>query len=390
MVNEVAIRFILMDELKKLRKSLKLTQKEASDIVGVPLRTYASYERTESKADPLKLERIKEILSHHQVACKDTIRDSVILILGGTGNLGHVLARHCLDKGAKEIRILSRDEKKQSLMREELNDPRLKFFIGDVRDINTINDTFKGVDYVFDAAAIKQVSSGEFYPMEAIRTNIIGTNNVITASMSHRVKKALFFSTDKAVYPINAVGMSFAEMEKNVIARSRQALEDEPTLCILRSPCIITTPSSVYNIFQQQAKEGKPVTITDPTFTRFLMKEEQFLSMVDYAILSAERGDLFTCRCPAYSIRDLARAVLAKYKSPSKLEITGARDGEKSFETLISSEERVHSVDIGEITCIKSDNRDLNYKKYFTEGHKNPIEEAYTSENARRADLSTL
>ena len=266
--------------LKEIRKNCKLTQKEASEIVGMPLRTYVSYEGDEKAADQIKLEGVKERLLSY--ASKDTsvLKDKVLLITGGTGSFGHAVVDRFLDTDIKEIRILSRDEKKQDDMRKAYNNSKLKFYIGDVRNLDSIIDAFKGVDYVFSAAALKQVPSCEFYPMEAVRTNVIGSDNVITACVRNHVKKAIFLSTDKAAYPINAMGISKALMEKNVIARSRQLLPGDTVLCLTRYGNVMASRGSVIPLFLNQIHEGKPITITNPEMTRFMMTLEDAVDVV--------------------------------------------------------------------------------------------------------------
>ena len=285
--------------LKEIRKNCKLTQKEASDIIGMPLRTYVSYETKEKEVDQIKLEGIKDRLMEY--ASKDTsiLKDKVLLITGGTGSFGHAVVDRFLNTDIKEIRILSRDEKKQDDMRKAYNNTKLKFYIGDVRNLDSIIDAFKGVDYVFSAAALKQVPSCEFYPMEAVRTNVIGSDNVITACVRNGVKKAIFLSTDKAAYPINAMGISKALMEKNVIARSRQLLPGDTILCLTRYGNVMASRGSVIPLFLNQIHEGKPITITNPEMTRFMMTLDDAVDLVLYAFEHGEQGDLFVQKAPA-------------------------------------------------------------------------------------------
>ena len=279
--------------LKEIRKNCNLTQKEASDFIGVPLRTYVEYENNELIADQLKLERIKEKLEEYSKNNTRILKDKVLLITGGTGSFGHAVVDRFLNTDIKEIRILSRDEKKQDDMRKEYHNDKLKFYIGDVRNLESIMDYFKGVDYVFSAAALKQVPSCEFYPMEAVRTNVIGSDNVITACVRNGVKKAIFLSTDKAAYPINAMGISKALMEKNVIARSRQLLKGDTVLCLTRYGNVMASRGSVIPLFLNQIKEGKPITITNPEMTRFMMTLDDAVDLVLYAFEHGEQGDLF-------------------------------------------------------------------------------------------------
>ena len=377
--------------LKELRKNYHLTQKEAAFIVGMSLRTYISYEVDESKADLLKLERAKEKLIEH--ASKDTsiLKDKVLLITGGTGSFGHAVVDRFLNTDVKEIRILSRDEKKQDDMRKEYNNTKLKFYIGDVRNLDSIIDAFKGVDYVFHAAALKQVPSCEFYPMEAMRTNVIGSDNVITASVRNGVKKAIFLSTDKAAYPINAMGISKAMMEKNVIARSRQLLPTDTVLCLTRYGNVMASRGSVIPLFLDQIHDKKPLTITNPEMTRFMMTLSDAVDLVVYAFEHGEQGDLFVQKSPSATIDTLAKAILELTNSKVGINYIGTRHGEKLYETLITKEEMINAVDLGEFYCIKADNRDLNYEKYFSKGNKemNNID-SYTSHNTHRLDINEM
>ena len=350
--------------LKEIRKNCKLTQKEAADVVGMPLRTYVDYETKEKDADQIKLEGIKDRLIEY--AAKDTsiLKDKVLLITGGTGSFGHSVVDRFLDSEIKEIRILSRDEKKQDDMRKAYNNSKLKFYIGDVRNLDSIIDAFKGVDYVFSAAALKQVPSCEFYPMEAVRTNVIGSDNVITACVRNGVKKAIFLSTDKAAYPINAMGISKALMEKNVIARSRQLLPGDTVLCLTRYGNVMASRGSVIPLFLNQIHEGKPITITNPDMTRFMMTLDDAVDLVLYAELTG---------------------------SKTGVSYIGTRHGEKLYETLVTQEEMLKSVDMGNFFCIKADNRDLNYDKYFSKGNKKlNLGESYTSHNTGRLDVEGM
>ena len=369
--------------LKEIRKKCKLTQKEAAEIVGIPLRTYVNYENNEEGSDQLKLERIKERLEEH--AAKDTsiLKDKVLLITGGTGSFGHAVVDRFLDTDIKEIRILSRDEKKQDDMRKAYNNSKLKFYIGDVRNLDSIIDAFKGVDYVFSAAALKQVPSCEFYPMEAVRTNVIGSDNVITACVRNNVKKAIFLSTDKAAYPINAMGISKALMEKNVIARSRQLLPGDTVLCLTRYGNVMASRGSVIPLFL--------ITITNPDMTRFMMTLDDAVDLVLYAFEHGEQGDLFVQKAPAATIETLAQAVIELTGSKTGISYIGTRHGEKLFETLVTQEEMLKSIDMGNFFCIKADNRDLNYDKYFSKGNKKlNLGESYTSHNTGRLDVEGM
>jgi len=374
--------------LKETRKNCKLTQEEAAKIVGTSLRTYVSYEKDEAKADHLKLTRMIEILNEY--AAKDTsiLKDKVLLITGGTGSFGHAVVDRFLNTEIKEIRILSRDEKKQDDMRKAYNNEKLKFYIGDVRNLSSIVDAFKGVDYVFSAAALKQVPSCEFYPMEAVRTNVIGSDNVITACVQNHVKKAIFLSTDKAAYPINAMGISKALMEKNVIARSRQLLKEDTVLCLTRYGNVMASRGSVIPLFLQQIHEGKPITITNPEMTRFMMTLDDAVDLVLYAFEHGEQGDLFVQKAPAATIDVLAKAVINLTGSKSGISYIGTRHGEKLYETLVTQEEMIRAEDMGNFFRVAADNRNLNYDKYFTKGNKKlNLGESYTSHNTGRLDV---
>ena len=373
--------------LKEIRKTYRLTQKAAAKIVEVSLRTYAEYEKDENAANPLKLERMKEILLEHAAKDPTVLKDKVLLITGGTGSFGHAVVDRFLETDIREIRILSRDEKKQDDMRKAYNNPKLKFYIGDVRNLDSIIDAFRGVDYVFSAAALKQVPSCEFYPMEAVRTNVIGSDNVITACVRNHVKKAIFLSPDKAAYPINAMGISKALMEKNVIARSRQLLPGDTVLCLTRYGNVMASRGSVIPLFLNQIREGKPITITNPEMTRFMMTLDDAVDLVLYAFENGEQGDLFVQKAPAATIETLAKAVLSLTGAKTGMTYIGTRHGEKLFETLVTQEEMLKSVDMGNFFCVKADNRDLNYDQYFTQGNqKLNLGESYTSHNTERLD----
>ena len=377
--------------LKEIRKNCKLTQKEASDIVGVSQRTYIDYESNEIDANQLKLERIKEKLEEYANRNTTILKDKVLLITGGTGSFGHAVVDRFLDTDIKEIRILSRDEKKQDDMRKEYQNDKLKFYIGDVRNLESIMDAFKGVDYVFSAAALKQVPSCEFYPMEAVRTNVIGSDNVITACVRNGVKKAIFLSTDKAAYPINAMGISKALMEKNVIARSRQLLKGDTVLCLTRYGNVMASRGSVIPLFLNQIKEGRPITITNPEMTRFMMTLDDAVDLVLYAFEHGEQGDLFVQKAPAATIETLAKAIIELTGSKTGISYIGTRHGEKLYETLVTQEEMLKGVDMGNFFCIKADNRDLNYDKYFSKGNKHlDLGESYHSHNTARLDVNGM
>jgi len=377
--------------LKEMRKKCKLTQKEASEVVGMPLRTYVMYENEEANVDQLKLERVIEKLQEHAARDTGILKDKVLLITGGTGSFGHAVVDCFLQTDIKEIRILSRDEKKQDDMRKMYSNDKLKFYIGDVRDYSSIKDAFKGVDYVFSAAALKQVPSCEFYPMEAVKTNVIGSDNVITACVCNHVKKAIFLSTDKAAYPINAMGISKALMEKNVVARSRQLLPNETILCLTRYGNVMASRGSVIPLFLQQIKNGKPITITDPEMTRFMMTLEDAVNLVLYAFENGEQGDLFVQKAPSATIDVLAKAVINLTGSKTGIDYIGTRHGEKLYETLVTQEEMLCAEDLIDFFRIHADNRDLNYDKYFSKGNKHlDINGSYTSHNTERLTISEM
>lgn len=324
-------------------------------------------------------------------------KDKILVITGGTGSFGNAVADRFLKTDIREIRILSRDEKKQDDMRHHYQaiDPasadKLKFYIGDVRDYRSIEGAFRGADYVFHAAALKQVPSCEFYPIEAVKTNVLGSNNVITACAEHHIKKAIFLSTDKAAYPINAMGMTKALMEKNVIARSRQMMEGDPVLCLTRYGNVMASRGSVIPLFCEQIDAGNPITITNPDMTRFMMTLEDAVDLVLYAFEHGNQGDLFVQKAPAATIDTLAKAIIELKQSDTGVNYIGTRHGEKLYEVLVTSEEMVRAEDMGEYFRICADNRDLNYDKYFTEGNRK-IEQAqeYDSHNTERLDVEGM
>ena len=324
-------------------------------------------------------------------------KEKILMITGGTGSFGNAVLNRFLETDIGEIRILSRDEKKQDDMRHEyqIKYPehvhKIKFYIGDVRDYKSIVNAFSGVDYVFHAAALKQVPSCEFFPMEAVKTNIIGSNNVITACRENGVKKAIFLSTDKAAYPINAMGMSKALMEKNVIARSRQMKDGETVLCLTRYGNVMASRGSVIPLFCDQIEEGKKLTITNPAMTRFMMTLNDAVDLVLYAFEHGAQGDLFVQKAPAATIETLAKAVLELKKSEVGYTCIGTRHGEKLYEVLVTTEEMLRAEDVGEFYRIHADNRDLNYDNYFTKGNKElDMLDQYTSHNTKRLDVEGM
>lgn len=312
-------------------------------------------------------------------------KEKVLLITGGTGSFGNTVLKRFLKTEVKEIRIFSRDEKKQEEMRISSGNPKLKFYIGDVRNYDSVQQAMKGVDYVFHAAALKQVPSCEFYPMEAVRTNVLGTQNVLDAATANGVKRVIVLSTDKAVYPINAMGISKAMAEKLMIAKSRSQSPTEAILCATRYGNVMASRGSVIPLFVSQIKAGKPLTITDPEMTRFLMSLEDSVDLVEYTFKHADQGDLFVQKAPASTVADLAQALKELFNSSVPINIIGTRHGEKLFESLISREEMVKAEDMGNYFRVPADNRDLNYAQYFTEGEKKIASfEDYTSHNTQR------
>ncbi len=317
--------------------------------------------------------------------------NSVLLITGGTGSFGYTVLKRFLNSNVKEIRVFSRDEKKQEDMRLELNHEKVKFYIGDVRDYSSLKDAMIGVDYVFHAAALKQVPSCEFYPMEAVRTNILGTENVLNAGIDAKVKRIIVLSTDKAVYPINAMGLSKAMAEKIMIAKSRSIPSNETIICATRYGNVMASRGSVIPLFVNQIKNNEEVTITDPNMTRFLMTLEDSVDLVLYAFQHAQQGDIFVQKSPACTVVDLAQALIELFQYSKKPQVIGTRHGEKLYETLVSREEMSKVEDLGMYYRIIADNRDLNYKKYFVEGEErlSSIDD-YTSHNTVRLDLNSV
>lgn len=314
-----------------------------------------------------------------------------LLITGGTGSFGNAVLRRFLHTDIKEIRVFSRDEKKQDDMRIELNNPKVKFYIGDIRSPESMHAPMNGVDYVFHAAALKQVPSCEFYPMEAVRTNVLGTENVLNAALQHEVKKVIVLSTDKAVYPINAMGISKAMMEKLMVAKSRMTNVQTTILCGTRYGNVMTSRGSVVPLFIKQMKEGKALTVTDPNMTRFLMSLDEAVDLVLYAFQNAKQGDIFVQKAPASTIIDLANALKELFKSRSEIKVIGTRHGEKLYETLLTREELVSAEDCGDYYRIVPDGRDLNYNKYFTEGERQISDvQDYNSHNTKRLSVGEV
>lgn len=317
--------------------------------------------------------------------------DKVLLITGGTGSFGNAVLRRFLNEGLREIRIFSRDEKKQDDMRHYYNDSKIKYYIGSVRDYNSVEQVMKGVDYVFHAAALKQVPSCEFFPTEAVRTNILGTENVLLAAEKNEVKRVITLSTDKAVYPINAMGLSKALMEKTMIARSRNLNSKKTIFCGTRYGNVMGSRGSVIPLFVEQIKAGKDLTITDPLMTRFMMTLEDAVDLVLFAFEHGECGDIFVQKAPAATIETLAKALIELYQSSCQLKIIGTRHGEKVYETLVNREEMAKAVDLDRYYRIPADNRDLNYERYLSTGQPKVANmEEYNSHNTERLDVAGM
>ena len=316
------------------------------------------------------------------------LTDKTLLITGGTGSFGKAVLNRFLHSDIGEIRIFSRDEKKQDDLRKQINDPKVKFHIGDVRDKSSVSNAMVGVDYVFHAAALKQVPSCEFFPLEAVKTNILGTENVLEAAIQHKIKKIICLSTDKAVYPINAMGMTKAVMEKVMVARSRNLSEEDTMLCGTRYGNVMASRGSVIPLFIEQIKAGNPLTITNPEMTRFMMTLDDAVDLVLYAFQNGKQGDLFVQKAPAATIETLAKALIKLYKTNNEIKIIGTRHGEKLFESLVSKEEMVHAIDHGDYYRLPADTRDLNYDQFFSKGDESLGKfEEYHSHNTKQLDI---
>lgn len=315
-------------------------------------------------------------------------KNKTLLITGGTGSFGNAVLNRFLDTDIKEIRIFSRDEKKQHDMRVALNNPKVKFYIGDVRNYSSIEAAMRGVDYVFQAAALKQVPSCEFFPIEATKTNVLGTENVINAAVANQVKNVICLSTDKAAYPINAMGMSKALMEKVAVAASRNLSADETKVCLTRYGNVMASRGSVIPLFIEQIKSGQALTITDPNMTRYLMSLEDAVDLVLFAFKHGAQGDLFVQKSPAATIEVLAKAMLELFEADNEIKIIGTRHGEKLYETLCTREEMAKAIDLPDFYQIPADNRDLNYAQYFSQGDaKTSTLEDYNSHNTHRLSI---
>ena len=319
-------------------------------------------------------------------------KNKVLLITGGTGSFGNAVLKRFLDTEIKEIRIFSRDEKKQDDMRHALQSPKVKFYIGDVRDKRSVDGAMRGVDYIFHAAALKQVPSCEFFPIQAVRTNVFGTENVLDSAIQHGVKNVVVLSTDKAAYPINAMGISKAMMEKVAIAKARQLGDDaSTTICCTRYGNVMASRGSVIPLWIDQIQAGKDITITDPNMTRFMMTLDDAVDLVIYAFLHGKNGDLFVQKAPAATLDVLAEALKQLYHADTEVKVIGTRHGEKLYETLVTREEMAKSEDMGNYFRIPADNRDLNYDKYFVEGQEEIAQiDDYHSHNTLRLDVEGM
>lgn len=318
-------------------------------------------------------------------------KDKTLLITGGTGSFGNAVLNRFLNTDIKEIRIFSRDEKKQDDMRKRYKNDKIRFYIGDIRDLQSIKNAMHEVDYIFNAAALKQVPSCEFFPLEAVKTNILGTDNVLSAAIECGVKKVICLSTDKAAYPINAMGISKAMMEKVFIAKSKTIDPSKTLICGTRYGNVMASRGSVIPLFIEQIKSGQPLTVTDPNMTRFLMSLEEAVELVVFAFQNAQAGDIMVQKSPASTIGDLAQAVKELFGSTNKLKVIGTRHGEKQYETLLTREEHAVAIDMGNFYRIPADKRDLNYDKYFIEGNqKLSSEDEYNSNNTERLNVEQI
>lgn len=318
-------------------------------------------------------------------------KDKTLMITGGTGSFGNAVLNRFLNTDIKEIRIFSRDEKKQDDMRHSYNSDKIKYYIGNVRDLSSIKNALYGVDYVFHAAALKQVPSCEFFPVEAVKTNVLGTDNVLTASIECGVKKVICLSTDKAAYPVNAMGTSKAMMEKVFVAKSRTVSPNKTLICGTRYGNVMCSRGSVIPLFIEQIKAGKPLTVTDPTMTRFIMSLEEAVELVIFAFQHAESGDIMVQKAPACTIGVLAQAVKELFHADNPIKVIGIRHGEKMYETLLTNEECAHAIDMGNFYRVPADKRDLNYDKYFNKGdsERNTLTE-FNSNNTELLDVEKV
>lgn len=316
--------------------------------------------------------------------------DKTLLITGGTGSFGDAVMKRFLHTDVKEIRIFSRDEKKQDDMRKRYDNQKLKFYIGDVRDLASVNHAMRGVDYVFHAAAYKQVPSCEFFPLEAVKTNILGTDNVLTAAIDYNVKKVICLSTDKAAYPINAMGISKAMMEKVLVAKSKNISCEQTLICGTRYGNVMASRGSVIPLFIEQIKMKRPITLTDPDMTRYLMSLEEAVELVIFAFQYAKAGDIMVQKAPACLIGDLAQALKELFNAESEIKTIGTRHGEKLYETLLTREEHLVAEDLGGFYRIPADQRELNYDQYFVEGNKKLLDKEYNSHNTKILSVNEI
>ena len=318
-------------------------------------------------------------------------KNKTLLITGGTGSFGNAVMKRFLNTNIKEIRIFSRDEKKQDDIRKLYKNDKLKFYIGDVRDLASVRNAMYGVDYIFHAAALKQVPSCDFFPLEAVKTNILGTDNVLTAAIEYGVKKVICLSTDKAAYPINAMGISKAMMERVFVAKSRTVSPERTLICGTRYGNVMASRGSVIPLFVEQIKRGQPITVTNPKMTRFLMSLDEAVELVIFAFQNAKTGDIMVQKAPASTIGDLAQAVKELFRDNNEIKIIGTRHGEKIYETLLTKEEILVAEDFGDYFRVPADQRDLNYDKYFVNGNeKLSTEEEYNSHNTQRLTVQQI
>lgn len=318
-------------------------------------------------------------------------KNKTLLITGGTGSFGNAVMKRFLETDIREIRIFSRDEKKQDDMRKLYKNDKLKFYIGDVRDLASVKNAMYGVDYIFHAAALKQVPSCEFFPLEAVKTNVLGTDNVLTAAIENQVKKVICLSTDKAAYPINAMGISKAMMEKIFVAKSKTVDPKKTLICGTRYGNVMASRGSVIPLFVDQIKSGQPLTVTDPNMTRFLMSLDEAVELVIFAFQNAQAGDIMVQKSPASTVGDLAQAVKELFHAENQIKVIGTRHGEKLYETLLTKEEYMQAEDLGGFFRVPADKRDLNYDKYFIEGNeKLSTEEDYNSHNTEILNVEQI
>ena len=382
--------------LKELRKTCGLTQKEAAELTKTSLRSFISYENDEDAADQLKLQRIKQLLDEYADQNVDILKDKVLLITGGTGSFGHAVLDRFIQTDIGEIRIFSRDEQKQDNMRHEYQAKypehcgKIRFYIGDVRSLESCRDVMRGVDYVFHAAALKQVPSCEFFPMEAVKTNVIGTDNVLTSAIEAGVKCVICLSTDKAAYPINAMGITKAIEEKVAVAKSRNS--GNTRICCTRYGNVMCSRGSVIPLWIDQIKQGLPITLTEPTMTRFIMSLEEAVDLVLFAFKHGQNGGILVQKAPACTMGKQAEAVCEIFGGDkSKIKVIGIRHGEKMYETLLTKEECAKAEDLGDFFRVPADNRGLNYDKYFTDGNKKAVAiEEFNSNNTRRLNKNEI